>query len=1151
MFSGKGKEPAWPKPLDAHAVTFRKSLSQATLPQPHSKEEGVSENIPPAETKVRSENRSSVTWTSSENPDLLLEEDENDSRERFVVAYNRLAQRHGIRPLIPGDFPATTENAQGSGRSRQGSWLSKILRQPSEQKQSKQVAAKPSKHSLRHQRSHDTAPNLPTHKRDALKNLDLKDLVRICGKSPLFLPPEYAPFSLTLPTCFRALAQALVQNADTKGIFRVSGSARAIDALYDYYCTDISNLDGVSSTTRCPTLPAHIKCNTHDVAGTFKRMLAGLPGGILGSLSLFDALVAIHCQLQGVPESHRTKESRLRARLIALAIGTVKSQYQRELICAVFGLLCLVGRLAENAPREDESGHPLPTTDLMGYHALGIVFGPLLVGELIDNYSMKVANPSAGLVLLPISAPMSRKEGHQHRHKHKKDEEVHEHAHLHEHKHEHKHKYEHHQHERIHEHKYKHMHRHRQHRHENPPEPSAATTVAMDKIHVANSITEMLIVHWREVVRQIRDTGSVKTYRHVPPTYHGHPEVPKDLSKSASGDSFSLKPPYHDHGTQQSPSPSEAGSTPSTRMKASNGISKPDNSLKAPPPPLSPTVEEGDPHVEQVKPSDGKTKEKSPVFINPVAKINQETFTLAPEPLRLPRHDDVPEPADAIPPIRVEDRHVNETSITNPADQWKKLLASSKASIESLAKSAKERRLMRSSGNLSSRSSREALGQGDVSPVTPARKTRLAQQRSEPRLNPTISPEKRNIMEGKPMFSRSTLALSPTRDLDAFLGNEVPTPRRTRRSPSKPMPGAVRAMTALFDNPGKTLPRRPPEALPRGGDDQSEANRFPDRDSVPESPGKPSPPQSILKSASSIRSMQKQAQHDEPCTCGNASQTPPSQHRGKDSPATKSFSHKLQPAKRLPSRGKEAQSPPEKSDMGRSQPPKLGSMLPHPEEPEVGQFLRRSSETSKRSHTDEMYFGHPSPRHISGNSVLHSQIRSLQRQLELRHEEYLHVLRQLETLEHLDIGTLCEQLRMTKRECKTWRKRAEAAEKRLAVFQQFGAKFQALNDGADDYSEETQDVYYEAETDSVSSCSAHVDDEEGYMTRTGHDRTEIGTSDSGYEALYRINTEETSDISAPREHPLPRGGSRRIVRLWEERQQALGVRRDDSSMVWD
>jgi hypothetical protein len=202
----------------------------------------------------------------------------------------------------------------------------------------------------------------------------------------------------------------------------------------------------------------HIKSGIHDVASTFKRFLSGLPGGVLGSLPLFDALVAIHSQLKGDPELTRTKQSKLRARLIALAIGSVKSQFRRELICAVFGLLSLIGRTAEKAPREDENGRPMPTSDLMGYSALGIVFGPLLVGELINSYNMRLADPNSGLVLLPLTPPPVKRE----RRKNKSlDEKPH--------------------------------------------------GLAVDKIHVANSITEMLIMHWREVVKHMKSLEVLKT----------------------------------------------------------------------------------------------------------------------------------------------------------------------------------------------------------------------------------------------------------------------------------------------------------------------------------------------------------------------------------------------------------------------------------------------------------------------------------------------------------------------------------------------------------------------------------------------------------------------------------------------------------------
>lgn len=50
------------------------------------------------------------------------------------------------------------------------------------------------------------------HKKDILKDEDLQSLVRLCGKSVLHLPSEYAPRSLVLPTCFRATAQYILRH---------------------------------------------------------------------------------------------------------------------------------------------------------------------------------------------------------------------------------------------------------------------------------------------------------------------------------------------------------------------------------------------------------------------------------------------------------------------------------------------------------------------------------------------------------------------------------------------------------------------------------------------------------------------------------------------------------------------------------------------------------------------------------------------------------------------------------------------------------------------------------------------------------------------------------------------------------------------------
>lgn len=248
-------------------------------------------------------------------------------------------------------------------------------------------------------------------------------------------------------------------------MFRIPGSVRVVNELYEFYCAGESGAD-VANTVRSPSLPSHINAGVYDVASTFKKFLAGLPGGILGSLSLFDALVAINSQLFNDLEFSRTKQSKIRARLIALAVGSLRSQFRRELICSVFGLLCLLGRAAETAPREDEYGRPLPTSDLMGYNALGIVFGPLLVGDILGSHAVKLADPSAGLFLVPTSPqPKSKKEK-------KKSKEP------------------------------------------TTDEPQQAF-LDVDRIHIANDITEMLITNWRDVVRQMRSlNGSFNVTRH-------------------------------------------------------------------------------------------------------------------------------------------------------------------------------------------------------------------------------------------------------------------------------------------------------------------------------------------------------------------------------------------------------------------------------------------------------------------------------------------------------------------------------------------------------------------------------------------------------------------------------------------------------------
>jgi hypothetical protein len=51
-------------------------------------------------------------------------------------------------------------------------------------------------------------------KKDLPASMDLDTMARLCGRSVLRLPPEYANAPLVLPTCLRAMAHYLSQHGE-------------------------------------------------------------------------------------------------------------------------------------------------------------------------------------------------------------------------------------------------------------------------------------------------------------------------------------------------------------------------------------------------------------------------------------------------------------------------------------------------------------------------------------------------------------------------------------------------------------------------------------------------------------------------------------------------------------------------------------------------------------------------------------------------------------------------------------------------------------------------------------------------------------------------------------------------------------------------
>ena len=173
----------------------------------------------------------------------------------------------------------------------------------------------------------------------------------------------------------------------------MSGQVTTISALYDYYDQQFAQAGSpsrVEETVGCGQLPAHIEYTVPDVASVFKKILIGLPGGLLGSLELFEAFRDILHHLNFNPDMPDPERTALRARLIALAIVSVSSTYRVYLIQAVLGLVAYFAFEVERM-QADVSAMDGPeqasqaNSELMGYQSFGVVLGPLLLGDLTNN----------------------------------------------------------------------------------------------------------------------------------------------------------------------------------------------------------------------------------------------------------------------------------------------------------------------------------------------------------------------------------------------------------------------------------------------------------------------------------------------------------------------------------------------------------------------------------------------------------------------------------------------------------------------------------------------------------------------------------------------------------------------------------------------
>lgn len=478
-------------------------------------------------------------------------------------------------------------------------------------------------------------------------------------------------------------------------------------------------------------------------------------------------------------------------------------------------------------------------------------------------------------------------------------------------------------------------------------------------------------------------------------------------------------------------------------------------------------------------------------------------------------------------------------ALGSPTGQWRNLMASSGESTESLAKLAKARRLKRSSIPVLSRP-KDATVLAVTASTLPRSKQKLIQKGYAPIDKcTTLKPnsERHRVCEGASQPTRPTrltLGTNVNHSSPGRHSGNVPRTWDSQRSTSKPMPGAVKAMAALFDSAAKESPDGSVAILTgRTRNSPNEFDRFTGHDSLDSSPIKSKPRRGAPASTASARLNQALSQEKRSSVARSGASTlrPAPAQPGAEPTPTKTTRSTLRPVKMFSSARNEPQI--SRNATIPNQPPRLGTMVPYAEEPPIGHFVRPSSATSAQNQSQNQSQGlnpegllAPPPldrsdsRQSGTSSLLHAQIRNLQRQLALRNEEIAQLRRRLETQEHMDIGTLCEQLRFAKRECLTWRKRAEAAERRVAVFQRFGAKVLLQSpdgvveeEGEGDDDDDERDSGNRDEDGSGDGDGDYDQGESSRMRRRrldadfGYGPDELGRDDSGSSPSYSIRTE--------------------------------------------
>ncbi|OAL70532.1 hypothetical protein A7D00_5498 [Trichophyton violaceum] len=366
----------------------------------------------------------SSTSSASACPRLMdgsREERRGLIKAQSLLKFNGSARYLGLDVIISKEV-SPTPGIENDTPARQSSLLNRLRKVRSNLTVKRKDG---SKHGLRRIK---TMANINAHAEyGILEGRALEDLARLGGESNISFPREYEPGTLRLPTCIAAPMHFLQQH----GTSAPYGYGSACDesvvfAPYSHYANQIvraeRSKDTINRTTRSIRLPsgyvykcARTKGDAHvqDISTVLRHFLCELPGGILGSSSLYSVLAQIHDKNFTEMKDRRDPGRReyikgvampvaAKVRMITLALLALTTDMQLELICAIFGLLALTADECADRKVSHQYLHPPGTAScdfcitLPTPRTLGRVFGSFLydvknVRELQPTVRFKLA----------------------------------------------------------------------------------------------------------------------------------------------------------------------------------------------------------------------------------------------------------------------------------------------------------------------------------------------------------------------------------------------------------------------------------------------------------------------------------------------------------------------------------------------------------------------------------------------------------------------------------------------------------------------------------------------------------------------------------------------------------------------------------------